>query len=274
MTRITACLVLFASVIALASCESFTSQKTYSMLPDQIFQTRGASEAMLGGYGIEDKAGIDSFERIGYLKDVPRPSQLIEMSDDELAAKNVHHRTSMSVQLKVISSAGAKAQAQIELVELSPSIQINSDLTRVFSLRIYDLHKRDIMAMINQDRELLDLLGSIDDIRIVTAIAVLDTKLIDDLVTEIDLTIKAQDTTGTVSGSAGLSSKAIRNATLSPGTVYAYQMSKVGWSEDGSQVLALKTDRPWVTDEFYVAAFTRAEIMAQHDADPTSPASP
>jgi len=242
MMRPSPTVAIAATLIALSlgACESFTSKRTYSLLPDQVFYTRGASEARLGSWGIEDEAGIDSFERLGWHRD------LVE------GHRSYYVRAVMAVTEVTKDSFKAGAKAPVEL-KPAGSLKADREAGRVFALAIVDLNKDHTIWHLNQPEfhEVRERLRRSDASRIITSVAVLVGEYRETRSGSLELEASAEAIADIVEGEIAFARSRSTSTTIQPGSIYAYQMSKIGWSESGERITILKTDRPWVRDSFY-----------------------
>jgi|GEM_PF-3583371 len=243
-------------VLGMLAAVSGCTSGSYARLPDQPFNTRGASASVLGAYGVRD--GNASFERLGVLGFVPDV-----VNDASPKGDLVHKRATLAVSLKPATDVHGTGGSTLEIDEVSPAIESVNDLARVFRLRVYDLNPGELIEKLNSDENLVKRLAASDDSRIVTAVAVLDGRLRDDPDAYEKFGVMLDNNTETAQGQAEmLPVNEVRNTLLTDGVVYAYQMSRLGWSLDGKRIVALKPDLPGA-GAMPEGAYTRAEVKAE-----------
>ncbi len=234
---LSACLLAIACPLVGCTCGS--TKSTYSLMPDQVFYGRGASEARLGAWGIEDDTCPNTFERMGWDKD------LVE------GHKSYYVRAVIPVRVKEGDSFRKSRNRPVELVPAaatcadgcSSSCESCED-SATLCLAIVDLNKDHTLLHLNLPEfvEVREQLRRTDDSRIVTAVAIV-----------LGPECAGCERSGACEACSATIARVIEGdtgATLQPGWVYAYQMSRVGWSPDRERITVLKTDRPRDRDDF------------------------
>ena len=243
------------AMLSLAAAASGCTSGSYARLPDQPFNTKGASASVLGAYGVRN--GAAQFERLGVLGFVPDV-----VNDASPKGDLIHKRATLAVSLKPATDVRGSGGSTLEIDQISPAIESVNDLARVFRLRVYDLNPGELIERLNGDEELRKRLAASDDTRIVTAVAVLDAKLRNNPDAYEEYGVDIEEDTQT--DKTPLPVNEIRNTLLTDGVVYAYQMSRLGWSLDGKQIVALKPDIPGA-GSLPEGACTRAEVKAERE---------
>jgi len=226
-------LIVYAlAALACGGCESFASKATYSKLIDQVYYTRGASEAALGAYGIEDNTGIDAFEREGPGVAIP---------DDQITI-----RSFMTVYTRIDDSANLAGGVELEVARITGDASASNQRTRKMALLVVDVHKDWLVNAINNDAALLAKLREDPNYRVITAIATLS-EYDDQGTARTELKLTGKDQADIARGELTLKDLTQTNVTLSAGTVYAYQFS-IPCFDSAGKLRYLKTDRPGVGD--------------------------
>jgi len=245
--------VLAAGLIVAAAmstgCQNWAKSSGYAMLPDEPFYTAAASGAILGSYGI--KSNVGAFERIG------RAPRLV---DNE----TMYTRSTLAA----VISSNQSGKPVLKVVDLSPDLSTEIRDGRVLAIEVVDLDKERLIARLNSSDGLAlrELLSQSDEMRIVTATAtVLGTYVETDRIVLASVT---DDETGYLVQGASVRYNYELDTTapssLSAGTVFGYQISRVGWTIDGDKIVTLKTDYPGSgNDAFALDAYTRADIEAE-----------
>ncbi len=237
-------LLIFTICLAQIGCESFGAKATYVTLADQVYYTRGASEARLGSIGIEDNAGIDSFERQRF---------------DESLIRSLPKFVRAEMSVNLTRNATAKGSAAYAVTPVNFSASATNVQTTSIGLAIVDFDKSAMIEALNQRDDLKAMLRRGAHWRIVTAIAVFTVpyEAVRDDGTKIALSVDEIGKLAT--GEFELNLQRSETTTISPGSIYAYQTSHIGWCEDLRDIVILKTDRPGVDDHFYMPDVINAD---------------
>ena len=245
--------VLAASLIVAAAmstgCQNWAKKSGYTMLPDEPFYTAAASGAILGSYGIKSDAG--AYERIG------RAPRLVDND-------TMYTRTTLAT----VISSNQGGKPVLKVVDLSPDLSVEIRDGRVLAIEVVDLDKEKLIARLNSTDGLAlrELLSQSDEMRVVTATAtVLGTYVETDRIVMASVT--DEDTGNLVQGASvrfNYELDTTAPSSLSAGTVFGYQISRIGWTMEGDNIVTLKTDFPGSGDDaFMLDAYTRGEIAAE-----------
>ena len=195
-----------------AGCSSIATLAPEHTIYDQHYRGRGASEAFLGSWGVKDRVGLHSFERMGYDS---------EMLEHIKIYKRGVVRTEMSFSFKTNGLA----------IVLKGAPGFDASASETVELLLVDLDRDDMMAALNARPELLSRLRSDRDARVITAVAI----LLRPRSTDGSLTLETGGMLPEISGlELDLEGKSV--STVSAGTIYGYQMAHIGWDAEMSMM--------------------------------------
>jgi hypothetical protein len=215
--------------------------KNYLVIARQKFRKKGAFKADMLWAGVKKSEGVNSFE--------PKFFPVLNNEIEILQATEAFNKQTRKTAVEAASKAG------IEIAEGSVSGSASSESAStgkfsVFILREVNKFVEELNAEVNQKG--IDVLRRYDNPRIITSVATVFNRESSNKIEnagEVSLSIKKTEI-----GNPEFTIKANRTgetlATLSDGTVFAYQYSRICWEKQNGtiKIFTLEVDNPGMDD--------------------------
>lgn len=210
---------------------------SYLSIAGQKFRKKGAFKADMLWAGVKKSEGVNSFE--------PKFFPVISHKIEILQATEAYNKETKKVAVEAAAKAGIEmAEGSVSVSESSESD--SSGKFSVFILREVNEFVKELNAKVNQQG--IDVLKRYENPRIITSIATVFNRESSNKIKDagdVSLNIKK-----TEFGNPEFSIKANKTgetlATLSDGTVFAYQYSRICWEKQNGiiKIFTLEVDNP------------------------------
>ena len=237
------CLAVTFGLVGIYECHRKGSDsmetKSYLSIAGQKFRKKGAFKADMLWAGVKKSEGVNSFE--------PKFFPVISHKIEILQATEAYNKETMEVAVEAAAKAGIEiAEGSVSASESSESG--SSGKFSVFILREVNKFVEELNSKVNQQG--IDVLKKYKNPRIITSIATVFSRESSNKIKDagdVSLSIKKTEV-----GNPEFTIKSNRTgetlATLSDGTVFAYQYSRICWEKENGiiKIFTLEVDNPGV----------------------------